>query len=66
MHKQPGDPVAAGAALKFFDWAYTKGSRLAQELDYVPMPANVVSAVRKLWASEIKDADGKPIFVLSK
>ena len=66
MHKQPGEPVTAGAALKFFDWAYTKGGRLAEELDYVPMPANVVSAVRKLWASDIKDANGKPLFVLSK
>jgi phosphate transport system substrate-binding protein len=66
MHKQPGEPVTAGAALKFFDWAYTKGGRLAEELDYVPMPANVVSAVRKLWASDIKDASGKPLFVLPK
>ena len=66
MHRQPDDPVAAGAALKFFDWAYAKGGRMAEELDYVPMPANVVSAVRKVWASEIKDAGGKPIFALSK
>jgi phosphate transport system substrate-binding protein len=65
MRKQPTDPVAAGEALKFFNWAYTKGGRIAEELDYVPMPANVVNAVRKLWASEIKDASGKPIFVLS-
>jgi phosphate transport system substrate-binding protein len=66
MHKQPGDPVAAGAALKFFDWAYTKGGRLAEQLDYVPMPGNVVSAVQRLWAAQIKDASGKPLFVLSK
>jgi len=25
IHKQPGDPAAAGAALKFFNWAYAKG-----------------------------------------
>ena len=35
---------------------------MAQELDYVPMPAPVVSAVQKLWAAEIKDASGKPIY----
>jgi phosphate transport system substrate-binding protein len=64
--RRPDDPGAAGAALKFFDWAYTKGGRMAEELDYVPMPANVVSAVRKVWASEIKDAGGKPIFAHSK
>jgi phosphate transport system substrate-binding protein len=66
MHKQPGDPAAAGAALKFFNWAYAKGGRMAQELDYVPMPANVVSAVQRLWATQIKDASGKPLFVLPK
>jgi hypothetical protein len=31
--------------------------RLAlQELDYVPMPAKVAAAVRRLWSAEIKDA----------
>lgn len=66
VHKRPSDPAAAGAALKFFDWAYAKGGKLAEELDYVPMPASVVSSVRKTWASDIKDARGKPIFALSK
>jgi phosphate transport system substrate-binding protein len=66
MHKQPGDPAAAGAALKFFNWAYAKGGKMAQELDYVPMPANVISAVQRLWAAQIKDAGGKPVFVLPK
>ncbi|MEA3074194.1 MAG: hypothetical protein QOD29_5640 [Alphaproteobacteria bacterium] len=35
---------------------------MAEELDYVPLPGDVVSAVKKLWLSEIKDASGKPIF----
>jgi phosphate transport system substrate-binding protein len=47
IHKQPKDPVAAAEALKFFDWAYNKGAKMAEELDYVPMPQNVVSGVRK-------------------
>ena len=66
MHKQPSDPAAAREALKFFAWAYAKGGALAEELDYVPMPANVVTLIQQLWASEIKDASGKPIFALSK
>jgi phosphate transport system substrate-binding protein len=65
MHKQPSDPVAAAEVLRFFNWAYAKGGKLAEELDYVPMPGNVVNAVRKLWVSEIKDASGKSIFSLS-
>jgi hypothetical protein len=39
---------------------------MAEELDYVPMPAGVIGAVQKLWASEIKGADGKPLFVIPK
>jgi phosphate transport system substrate-binding protein len=60
--KQPADSAAAGAALKFFDWAYAKGNAMAEELDYVPMPAKVVDAVRRLWAAEIKDGRGRPVY----
>jgi phosphate transport system substrate-binding protein len=62
MHKQPQDPAAAGEALKFFDWAYRKGGKMAEDLDYVPMPANVVTLIRKTWSDSIKGADGKPVF----
>jgi len=65
MRKQPTDPVAAGEVLKFFNWAYAKGGKMAEELDYVPMPNNVIGTVQKIWLSEIKDAAGKPIFALS-
>jgi phosphate transport system substrate-binding protein len=65
IHKQPKDAVAAGEALKFFAWAYAKGGKMAEDLDYVPMPGNVVSAVQKVWATQIKDASGKPIYSLS-
>jgi len=39
--KQPQDPAAATEALKFFAWAYSKGAKMAEELDYVPMPARL-------------------------
>ena len=65
MYKQPSDPVAAAEVLKFFNWAYAKGGKMAEELDYVPMPSNVVNAVQKVWVSEIKDGSGRPIFALS-
>jgi phosphate transport system substrate-binding protein len=66
VHRQPNDPAAAAAALKFFDWAYAKGGKMAEELDYVPMPAAVVSAVQRLWAAQIKDSAGKPVFTATK
>jgi phosphate transport system substrate-binding protein len=63
--KQPPDPVAAADALKFFAWAYEKGDKMAEELDYVPMPKKVVADIEKVWASEIKDLSGKPLHVSS-
>ncbi|MBS7697376.1 MAG: phosphate ABC transporter substrate-binding protein PstS [Chelatococcus sp.] len=66
MHKVPANAEHAAEALRFFDWAYTKGGALAEELDYIPMPANVVSTVKAKWASDIKDASGKSLYSASK
>jgi phosphate transport system substrate-binding protein len=65
FHKQVQDAAAATEAIKFFDWAYANGSKMAQDLDYIPMPAPVVAAIKKLWANEIKDSSGKSIYALS-
>jgi phosphate transport system substrate-binding protein len=62
VYGQPEDPAATGEALKFFDWCYKNGADMAKELDYVPMPESVVAAVEKTWASDVKDADGKPVY----
>jgi phosphate transport system substrate-binding protein len=60
--KKPDDGAAVGEALKFFAWAYVKGDKMAEELDYVPMPKKIVSDIEKVWANEIKDVNGKPLF----
>ena len=65
VYKQPSDAAATGEALKFFAWAYKNGGKMAEELDYVPMPANVVKDVEKTWSGEIKDASGKPVFAMT-
>lgn len=65
IHKTPQDTAAATEALKFFAWAYAKGTKMAEELDYVPMPANVAIDVRKMWAADIKDASGKPLHAVT-
>lgn len=62
MYKTPSDPAAAAEALKFFAWAYEKGDKMAEDLDYVAMPAAVKASVKKAWSGQIKDASGKPIF----
>ncbi|HLQ89639.1 MAG TPA: phosphate ABC transporter substrate-binding protein PstS [Xanthobacteraceae bacterium] len=65
MHKKPQKPADSAEALKFFTWAYTKGGKMAEDLDFVPMPEKVVGAVQKSWA-EIKDDKGQPVFAASK
>jgi len=62
LYKKPQDAAATGEALKFFAWSYAKGGKMAEDLDYVPMPAKVVTDIEKMWSSEIKDASGKPLF----
>jgi phosphate transport system substrate-binding protein len=62
MYKKPDDSAASKEALKFFDWAYSKGDEMAGELDYIPMPDSVVTDVQGVWASEITDGDGKPVY----
>jgi phosphate transport system substrate-binding protein len=62
IYKKPQDMAASAEALKFFAWSYAKGDKMAEELDYVPMPSNVVSDIQKMWSADIKDAAGKPLF----
>lgn len=40
--------------LKFFDWAFAKGDKLALELDYVPLPDHVKTQIRADWAKQVK------------
>lgn len=65
VHKQPQEPSAVGAALKFFAWAFAKGGRMAEDIGYVPLPKNVAAEIEKVWASTVRDASGKPLFSLT-
>ena len=60
MHLKQDKPANAAETLKFFSWAYKNGAKVAADLDYVPMPAAVVTNIEKKWA-EIQDASGKTI-----
>jgi phosphate transport system substrate-binding protein len=61
LPKEPQDAAAAGEALKFFGWAFAKGGKAAEELDYIPLPESVVALIKKSWAANVKGADGKPL-----
>ena len=54
VYAVPPDAAATSAAIKFFDWAYKNGARMAAELDYVPLPDSLVQQVRATWKAQIK------------
>ena len=50
MYKQPTDKAAAAEAVKFFDWAFSNGKKMAEELDYVALPDSLTAQIRaKVW-----------------
>jgi len=61
MHIKQDKPQQAAASLRFFDWAFKNGDKVADELDYVPMPDSVKAVIRKQW-SKIVDTAGSPVF----
>jgi phosphate transport system substrate-binding protein len=54
IHKEPKNPKAVSEAIKFFEWAYKNGDKLALDLEYVPVPDSLVEKVRSQALSQIK------------
>jgi phosphate transport system substrate-binding protein len=61
MHKTQDKPQQGAEVLKFFDWSYKNGSKMAEDLVYVPLPDSLVKTIHTAWGG-IKDASGKPVF----
>ncbi|MFZ1907912.1 MAG: phosphate ABC transporter substrate-binding protein PstS [Burkholderiales bacterium] len=61
MHKVQDKPANAKQVLTFFKWAYANGDRMAEALDYVPLPDSVVSLIESSWKN-IKDASGNSVY----
>jgi phosphate transport system substrate-binding protein len=60
MQAKQDNPAKAGSALRFFDWAFTNGDKMATELEYVSLPESVEGLVRREWA-KIVDGGGKAV-----
>jgi phosphate transport system substrate-binding protein len=58
MLRQPQAQEKAHAALAFFDWALTKGQKIAEEQSYVPLPDDLARRVRESWSQA--SVAGKP------
>ena len=49
VHLKPEKPEDLKAALTFFDWSFTNGDKMADDLDYVALPTAVKNKIRADW-----------------
>ena len=47
--KNPPNAAAVTEALKFFKWAFANGGKMAEDLDYIPLPQPVVAQIEASW-----------------
>ena len=62
MHVKQDKPQNAAEVLKFFDWSFRNGQKMADELDYVPLPTALVAQIEDSWKLQIKDPTGKALW----
>lgn len=52
MYREPRNSATSQETLKFFDWAFANGSKLAADLDYVPLPRSLTDRIRsEVWST---------------
>jgi phosphate transport system substrate-binding protein len=54
MYKDPADKKSSAEVLKFFDWSFKNGKKLAEELDYVSLPDSLTKQIRERVWNQIK------------
>ena len=54
MYKDPADKATSAEVLKFFDWSFKNGKKMAEELDYVSLPDVLTKQIRERVWSQIK------------
>lgn len=54
VYKEPKDCARTEAVLKFFDWSWKNGAQMAQELEYVPLPKELVAQIEEHLKENIK------------
>lgn len=62
IHKVQDKPIQGLEVLKFFDWSFKNGDKMATDLDYVPIPDSLVKLVNSTLASSVKDTAGKALW----
>ena len=61
MHKVQDKPEQAAEVLKFFEWSYKNGAKMASELDYVPLPDSLIKLIKTSWG-QVKDSSGNVVY----
>jgi len=52
MYREPKNSATSQETLKFFDWAFANGGKMAAELDYVPLPRSLTDRIRsEVWST---------------
>ena len=54
MYREPKNSKASQEVVKFFDWAFANGGKMATDLDYVPLPKAVTDRIRSDVWTQIK------------
>jgi len=55
MYKNPANKEKSNEALKFFEWAFKDGAKIASDLEYVPLPPAVTDMISKnVWTQIAK------------
>ncbi len=54
MYREPKNTKNSQETIKFFDWAFVNGAKLAAELDYVPLPKLVTDRIRSEVWTQVK------------
>ena len=63
LHTTQAKPAQGTEVMKFFDWSFANGAKLATDLDYVPLPDALTQQIKSAWAKQVKDTGGKAIWV---
>ena len=62
LHVKQDKPQNAAEVLKFFDWSFKNGQKMADELDYVPLPPALIAQIEDSWKAQLKDGAGNAIW----
>jgi phosphate transport system substrate-binding protein len=62
MYAKQDKPANAVEVMKFFDWSFKHGAKMAEELDYVPIPDALSKQIAEAWKASIKEGAGKALW----